>query len=111
MNVKILQLINLQYYKPNLFYNSLPLDAVLPCSLSDNEDGGLDQDEFGLYDEIDMQEKIEYQMFTKFEKIYGIDKCIFNPREMVELKIRGNDLIERNQKRVLLLQNEAQKTI
>ena len=37
--------------------DSLSIDAYLQCSLSDDESEELDEDDFGLYDEIKIQQK------------------------------------------------------
>ena len=83
---------------PDISDDSLSIDAFCPLISSDDESEELNDDEFGLYDEIECQEIIECQMVTKCEETYGIDEHVFNPTEMHDLKVRENALIERNQK-------------
>ena len=78
--------------------DSLSIDAFCPSISSDDKSEELNDDEFGLYDEIECEEIRECQMVTKCEETYGIDEHIFNPTEMNDLKVRENALIERNQK-------------
>jgi len=59
---------------PDISDDSLSIDAFLPLNLSDDESEELNDDEFGLYDEIECQEIIECQMVTKCEETYSIDE-------------------------------------
>ena len=93
---------------PNLLHNfdknpisddSDTADAYETSSSIDDESKmGDEEDEFGVYDDIQIEEIDECKYVTKCESTYDVDENVFTPIEMNELKRREMALIERNQK-------------